>query len=338
MIPRTLAIIFTYKCNFFCKHCSMRASPSDSTVIDLSLFKKAVDDAEEIPSIYTIAISGGEPTLFLNRLLQAVRYAYYKGFNVRVVTNAWWASTIEQSRKLVSMLKNAGLNELNVSYDDFHKPWLEKYGGERNIVNAVRAAVEEGLRVAIAVVRYSENDIINRSYIINLLKKNNIISENITIIEDYVYRFGRGVSIEPDIDKKHYNKQILRLKMPCNEIGTTLAIHPDGTVMACCGHIIRDKAARIVTIGNLTREPLLDIIKRMWRNPFYWWLSIKGPHAVLDELLKVDVESLIKKYRIYSRCELCRLIGTKYEKQVINIFSEKLEDIVKILNIAKLKT
>lgn len=133
MIPRTLAIMITNKCNFYCDHCSVCAGPDVNDTLSDELIKKAIDQAYYIPSIRVVAFTGGEVTLYPEKLKMAIAYAHSKGFITRIVTNAWWANTQETAQKWCIELVNCGLDEINISYDDFHAEYLEKFGGEENI-------------------------------------------------------------------------------------------------------------------------------------------------------------------------------------------------------------
>ena len=332
LIPRTLAMLLTYKCNFLCSHCSVNASPYENRTMDFSIVKKAIDEAYEIPSLYVVSFTGGEPTLYPNLLLKSIEYAHNAGFVTRLVTNAWWASSINYARKIIGKMSDKGLDELNISFDDFHIPWLKKYGGEYNIVNAIKAGLENNLRVAISIVR-AKNSTITKDYLQKMFKRYGIEHDDIIIIEDYVNRLGRGKHL-PDyiIPKTKYNKIKTKIRDPCEHIGTALAIHPDGTVMACCGHIIRTDAAWLVTLGNIRKESLKSLIRRMWRNALFWWLRVYGPYSLLSRIRKLSGENhYIDDKKIVGRCEICYILATKYKHNLIEFFNNKNKNLNQIL-------
>lgn len=133
MIPRTLAIMLTNKCNFFCDHCSVCSGPDKNDVLSDEVIKKAIDQAYFIPSIRVVSFTGGEVTLYSEKLKMAISYAHEKGFITRIVTNAWWANSLEKSKEYCNELVFYGLDEINISYDDFHEEYLEQFGGEQNL-------------------------------------------------------------------------------------------------------------------------------------------------------------------------------------------------------------
>lgn len=130
MIPQSLAIIFTNHCNFVCDHCSVGDAPNKNNTISESLMLESIEQAYRIPSIRSIVFTGGEATLFIDQLKIGLKHAWSKGFSTRLVSNAWWANTEENALTFVSELASSGLSELNISYDDFHVQYLEKFGGE----------------------------------------------------------------------------------------------------------------------------------------------------------------------------------------------------------------
>jgi MoaA/NifB/PqqE/SkfB family radical SAM enzyme len=154
LVPEQVAFFLTFKCNFECNHCSVSCSPKRQEVLRLDTIKNILDQAYIIPSLRVVVFTGGEPTLHWDTLCQAIAYATEKGFVTRLVTNVWWADTITKAERILGDLCRSGLSELNISYDDFHAPYLSHYGGEQNVINAVRVALRLGITVLIGAVVY----------------------------------------------------------------------------------------------------------------------------------------------------------------------------------------
>ena len=150
MIPRTLTFIFTLKCNIRCRHCSLNAHPLRQEVFKEQQILSLLDQAYDIPSIECVVFTGGEPTLYPNLLGKCIEYASKQGFRTRVVTNAWWAYSYEKAYRFLDELRSKGLDELCVSYSDFHADYIPL----TNIVNAVRAAIDLNIKIALGIVLY----------------------------------------------------------------------------------------------------------------------------------------------------------------------------------------
>lgn len=57
-------------------------------------------------------------------LFESIAFASSKGLLTRIVTNGEWAENDESARKMIESFRSVGLNELNISYDDFHSAWI----------------------------------------------------------------------------------------------------------------------------------------------------------------------------------------------------------------------
>ncbi|MCC6021074.1 MAG: radical SAM protein [Thermoproteaceae archaeon] len=290
-----LGLLYTYKCNFSCSHCSIGAGPHHSEVLPTEYIEKVIREASEIATIQVIAITGREPTLLPKHLELAIKTAHDYGFTVRLITNAWWAGTLERARASVRKWASLGLEELNVSYDDFHAEFLSMCGGENNVLNAVKAALEEGLRVAIAVTKTLSSRITGE-YVRERLSD---LSGDVLIIEDFISPTSRASVL--------YDKASMRAPLVggCAYAGAEISVHPNGDVAFCCGHIIADPASGWFTrVGNIKREHLWDVVDRIRRNALIWYLRLLGPHA------------LVRKFNegegVKHMCHACHLLATKY--------------------------
>lgn len=298
MIPQSLAFLMTYKCNFNCDHCSVSAGPEHREVIAAEHMRRVIEEAYALPSIRVVVFTGGEPTLYPELLQAGISLAHEKGFLTRLVTNAWWAKTPEKAYDFLENLRAAGLDELNTSFDDSHLPYLDAFGGEQNVVNAVRAATALGMTVLVGAVLHPGARI-RTSYLRQILQEAGIQQE-VKFLEDFVFPLGRARQKLPahlfvsDPEKREQGA--------CQEAGQTLGILPDGKVLFCCGHIINSRAQEIFTVDGLASgAPLSEIVARMQRNVLYWWLHLEGPDAVLAEL---GVEK-----RFQRKCEACFYLG-----------------------------
>jgi pyruvate-formate lyase-activating enzyme len=305
MIPQSLSFLVTYKCNFQCDHCSVSAGPEHQQVIAAEHMRRVIEEAYALPSIRVVVFTGGEPTLYPDLLQAGINLAHEKGFVTRLVTNAWWAKTPEKAYHFLQNLRAAGLDELNVSFDDFHLPYLEAFGGEQNVVNAVRAATALGMTVLVGAVLHPGARI-RTSYLRQIFQSAGIQQE-VKFLEDFVFPLGRARQKLP----AHFyiSDPEKREQGACREAGQTLAVLPDGKVLFCCGHIVNSRAQAILTIDSLASgAPLPEIVARMQRNVLYWWLHLEGPEAVYDEL---GVEK-----RFQRKCEACFYLGTAYRRKL----------------------
>jgi organic radical activating enzyme len=143
-------ILLTYQCTFECDHCFVWGSPRQTGTLTLEQIKVILDQAKAA-GVSSIYFEGGEPFLYYALLVRGVNMAYEMGFSVGVVSNGYWAQTVEDA--LVWLEPLAGkLDDLSISCDLFH------YSKEMltQAQNAVRAAKQLGIPVGTLSVAQPE--------------------------------------------------------------------------------------------------------------------------------------------------------------------------------------
>jgi hypothetical protein len=85
----------------------------------LSDLLSVLDQAAQVPSIRSIYFEGGEPFLFYPILAEGIRAASDRGFDVGVVTNGYWARTVEDALLWLAPVAER-LADVSVSTDLLH--------------------------------------------------------------------------------------------------------------------------------------------------------------------------------------------------------------------------
>ena len=116
----SLHILLTYQCNYECDHCFVWGSPSQSGVFTLSQLEEVFQQALLVPAIREFYFEGGETFIYYPILVKAVRRAYVLGFKTGIVSNGYWATTVDDALTWLRPLAEAGLDRIEVSYDAFH--------------------------------------------------------------------------------------------------------------------------------------------------------------------------------------------------------------------------
>jgi len=147
-----LHILLTYQCTFECEHCFVWGSPFQSGTFSLESLRKVFRQAQEVGTVKEIYFEGGEPFLYYPVLLQAVREAAGLGFQVGIVSNAYWATGLEDA--LAWLAPFAGLvSDLSVSSDLFH--YSETVSQQSRL--AAQAAEQLGIPLGVITVAQPEN-------------------------------------------------------------------------------------------------------------------------------------------------------------------------------------
>jgi hypothetical protein len=114
-----LHLLLTYQCTFECDHCFVWGSPFQAGVMTLKDIREILRQAQETGTITSIYFEGGEPFLYYPIMVQAIRLAAQQGFQVGIVSNSFWATSLEDALEWLRPL--AGLvSDLSVSSDLYH--------------------------------------------------------------------------------------------------------------------------------------------------------------------------------------------------------------------------
>jgi MoaA/NifB/PqqE/SkfB family radical SAM enzyme len=140
-----IGLLTTERCNIACSHCWFSSGPDKTAQMELGEARGYIDQAGEIPSVRWISFTGGEPLLLPEMLRRLIGYASEKGLKTECVTNCFWASTEEEALMHLGRLKDAGLDVINISADDFH----QRHIPFDRVRNCYRAAERLGLKVVI---------------------------------------------------------------------------------------------------------------------------------------------------------------------------------------------
>jgi MoaA/NifB/PqqE/SkfB family radical SAM enzyme len=115
-----LHLLLTYRCTSECDHCFVQSSPRSEATMTLAMALDAVMQARKTGTVTEIWLEGGEPFLHYPILLEVVRYAASLKMETGIVTNAYFATTIDDAEVWLKPLKAAGLCFLSASDDSFH--------------------------------------------------------------------------------------------------------------------------------------------------------------------------------------------------------------------------
>jgi MoaA/NifB/PqqE/SkfB family radical SAM enzyme len=146
-----LHLLLTYECNHECDHCFVFGGPQQSGTLTLQHIGEILDQAGDVGTIEWIYFEGGEPFLYYAALVEGVRKASSLGFRVGLVTNAYWATTLDDAVNCLQPF--AGMvRDLSVSSDSYH--WSEKDSTQTR--NAVAAAEILGIPVGLISIAEPE--------------------------------------------------------------------------------------------------------------------------------------------------------------------------------------
>jgi hypothetical protein len=240
----------------------------------LADIRNILQQAKALDSVEWIYFEGGEPTLFYPILLRGVLEAKALGFKIGIVSNAYWANSLEDA--LETLVQFAGLvDDLSVSSDLFH--YSEKMSQQARW--AKQAAEELGIPLGVISVARPE------------AAESEAQVGQIPLGESAVmYRGRAAVELAEKIIHKPWS---LFTECPHEDLVDPGRVHVDplGNLHVCQG----------ISMGNLFQKPLSQIVAEY------------DPHTmpVIGDLIAGGPVRIVTQYDLPHReayadaCQLC---------------------------------
>lgn len=318
--PTRLAFLYTNKCNMACSHCCIKGCPENNDKLDPSVVGRTLKEAAHF-RIQQIGFTGGECMLYADEIIELVRQASNLGFTVGVTTNGFWATKRKVAKKYISLLKEAGLHTLEISYDQFHADQgadirkLEYIGDECRRLN---------VHIVIAAVKSPDRIQSNYSNILDIITR--LRSRNIVHLRMGPY--GRA-KIQWPPEKVHYIKRPLDWYSACEKIGL-ISITPKGDIWPCCSAAMEEMEDNaLLSLGNINNNSLHRSVTNWENDLFYTILGICGPKG-FKMLAKEYCVIVPWPEEVFTLCDFCifaaRNSKFKYLLKLLNQDKKKLID------------
>ena len=267
-----LHLLLTYQCNYECDHCFVWGSPWQSGTMTLDLIDHILQEARTLGTVTSIYFEGGEPFLFYPALCYGVRSAAAMGFDVGLVSNAYWATSLRDAREWLSPLAGL-LQDLSLSEDHYHGS-----GEEPLVANARAAAVDLGIPVGTISVAQPEQD------------ADAAVGQLPRAESAVMYRGRAADKLAPRADKGSWRQFTT---CPYEDLRDPGRVHVDplGYVHICQG----------IALGNMLQRPLTEIVAGYKADA----------HPVSGPLLAGGPAELVQKYDVAHEkqyadaCHLC---------------------------------
>jgi len=302
--PQSVAFLITDRCNGDCNFCGIERNVNQHD-LPVETILNCIDQAYGL-GIPRIGFSGGEPFLRYEDMLESIRYANSKGVKSSVVTNASYAKDKKTGFNLVRELKDAGLENINISFDADH---LENIPFD-SYVNAIEGALSNNLKVDLKIVDRTSTEDTNKKLLDKLAEYLGGKIENKTIhLKDGksicvqhlpVIRSGRA----KELDEKEFSLQPIGGIQYCN--AEDIVVKSNGDILPCCSFpAVSDN---FYVMGNAQDTELKTVIKRINEHiigsvllsPF----SFKRIRNVMENSKNPEVKRIASAEYV-SPCEFC---------------------------------
>ena len=294
-----LGLIITERCNIHCSHCLSDDVRSKNTARDMPIddiccyIDRAAAISAKTNQRLSVSLSGGEPFLCYEKLLEGIRRANGNGAEkISTVSNGFWGSDEEYAFRAAAELKEAGLSLIYFSLDDFH----QEYVPLAYVYQAVAACRQVGLAFGIKTVVTRKTSRLPEvlSGLGELLLGLRVIVEEIPCISEGSARV--QIPEEDLLFKEGIPKD------PCT-MGMMLVIYPDGSTFPCCAPWNES-----LYLGNAGDADFDVLYSKMKDRPLLKILREKGPHFFVPHFEQVGHS--LQPHRYIDNCDLCQRILT----------------------------
>lgn len=273
-------LLLTYQCTFECDHCFLYSSPFSEGTMTLRTIQQVLEEARKTGSVRWIYFEGGEPFLYYALLLEGVKIARLAGFQVGIVTNAYWATSEEDAEIWLKPFQNIGLDYLSISDDSFH------YGEAEN--NSAKWALSAAQKLGMQ----TSSICISEPYVDEQPGQGQ--GKGTPVIGGGAMFKGRAVEkLTGGLPRRPWHELN---QCPHEELQSPSRVHVDpyGHVQACQG----------ISLGNMFEKPLSVLLERynVDSHPICALLARGGP-AALAEKYRVEPEN-----DYIDECHFCYLV------------------------------
>jgi len=255
-------ILLTYKCSFECDHCFLYSGPFAEGTMTIDQIRGVLEESKKIGSVEWIYFEGGEAFLFYPVLLEGIKMARGMGFNVGIVTNAYFATSEKDAELWLNPLANLEISDLSISDDSFHR------GEEDNNPAKFALAAAKKLNIPASSI------CIERPCVDTSASRTQDKGE--PVIGGGAKFRGRAVEKLTDGLPTRYARKLT--ECPYEDLQSPSRVHVDpyGHVHLCQG----------LCLGNMWERPLSELVRDYSADS----------HPICDPLIKGGPYKLAKKY------------------------------------------
>lgn len=304
-LTTTAAVVMvTRRCTMKCRHCSVESHPKLRGEPDRERVLQNVRDLLD-SGIRSLQVTGGEPMLREDLVLEVLALARARGASTLMVSNGYWGKTPDRARATFRRLLDGGLRLLTVSYDRYHA----EFQGPEPALNIIRAARDCGVTVRLNVVRGRDDSDLDA------------LVAPFRSLPNLQMRFYdlQPVGFAADFGADEFRPPAQGFCSACEQAVVT----DDGRMIACNGPAYFEKPGSPLVLGRVGEESVQTLLARHWDDPIVATVRTEGPWRLLDELQQAGFE----RYQSLSyrgMCELCRTINR--DPEAVAFLRERLDD------------
>ena len=299
----------TNKCPLKCSHCGPVSGPQESGVLEFNLLCQAITSAKE-RGCRVVNISGGEPFIVKDLVIQLVDFINKENLISRVTTSAYWAKNLSKTKNELESIKS--LDQMMISVTTGHLEYLNI----NNAINAVEVGMDHNIDCYLSIEGAKNNKLY--SSILKAFVERNIPVPR--IFETKIIPFGRA--LESYTEKELYLQQLDDLRGPCPAVNKHVSVHSNGSVTACTSVFAGN--SQLLSIGDINAKPANQIFSKPKNKELHHFIETKGPVALKEQLEKKFGLTFRKEY-----VNICHLCGDllDHKKAIKSLFSSATKNV-----------
>ena len=278
---RNVAFGYSTRCNIRCAHCVAAGDIAVHGKMELARAKKSIREMAEA-GVTGISFTAGEPFIYFDDLLELVNLCRKCNIYTRIVTNSYWATTQEEAKERLGLLKKGGLSQLRMSYSRWH----QQHVPPGNVLNAAHACMKNGTDYFISFVTdFTEEDDEHEQY----LRDNKL-----KFFPEPVIYAGRADGF--------VRKKILTDYQE-NRCAMNPYLAPDLNMYACCDAGSHFTATNFFLLGNLGNHSIDQLLTKSETFPLYNCIRSMGISTIAS-FVGIKAREIVT----YRKCELCKIL------------------------------
>jgi hypothetical protein len=226
-------------------------------------------------------------------LVRYIRESSSRRSTTRVVTSAYFGTTPERAEAKIREVVDAGLNELSISWDEFHEEFV-RIEWVKNVVRA--AKMHKQLRIAVNTVQTG-----NPLWSATRARAELGLGADDPVSESPINLTGRA---EKQLHQAGLRQE--RVIGPCPYVLTGPTLNAKGKLLACCG-VIPD-TDRLCIEPHFTASKLDVAMDRARQSPLLNWLYLRGPYAIMQWMHDHYGVPIPSKDHVGGNCEACKYL------------------------------
>lgn len=299
-----ISILLTYKCPAKCAHCVFYCSPTRKETISSAVAKRFISAAANQPLPPKLSLSGGDPFLEKDLLIDLIRFADDRGMISEVISSSGWITSYDAGKSLFNKLRGLGLATYCTSIDDFHS----KFISDEQFSTVLTAAHDAGLKIAINTQRSGRTKLLEEDEFREEIRErldlpDDLVSScRVNILRTTPAGRGKDGAIDFAFTEKNLNEG-------CPMATEIITLSPTADIYPCCGMVVGGESGpnnpfNYCNITTCSTEKTSEYIQKLKQDLLFKVIQTLGPYRLLRILNNHD-ETIEVRNNYTGPCEVC---------------------------------